>query len=87
MTEIKKIYDKNLEMKFSIKVKADELNKAIELEAEKQQKTLKVDGFRKGKVPLDFIKNKYSAVLMSDAAENIVNEYQHGSSDHSPEYC
>lgn len=74
MTEIKKIYDKNLEMKFSIEVKADELNKAIELEAEKQQKTLKVDGFRKGKVPLDFIKNKYSAVLMSDAAENIVND-------------
>lgn len=74
MTEIKKIIDKNLEKKFSIKVSADELNKAIDAEAEKQKDKIKIDGFRKGKVPVDFIKSKYSAVLLSDAGESIVEK-------------
>ncbi len=74
MTEIKKIFDKGLERKFSVKVKSSELDKAIEEQGLKQQKTLKVDGFRKGKVPLDFIKNKYSALLLSESAESLVEE-------------
>ncbi|MDD2840086.1 MAG: trigger factor [Rickettsiales bacterium] len=74
MTEIKKIFDKGLEKKFSIKIKSVELDKAIEEQGLKQQKTLKVDGFRKGKVPLDFIKNKYSALLLSETAEGLVDK-------------
>ena len=72
MTDIKKIIDKNLEKKFAVKISSDELNKAIDAEAEKQKDKIKIDGFRKGKVPVEFIKNKYSAVLLSDAAENLV---------------
>ena len=55
MTEVKKIFDKGLEKKFSIKVKSSELDNTIEKQSLKQQETLKVDGFRKGKVPLDLI--------------------------------
>lgn len=74
MTEVKKIFDKGLERKFSVKVKSSEVDKSIEKQSLKQQETLKVDGFRKGKVPLDFIKNKYSALLLSESAEDLVNE-------------
>lgn len=74
MTEIKKIFDKNLEKKFSVKISADELKKEIDQEAAKQQGKLKVDGFRKGKIPLDFIKDKYSALLLSESAEEIVEK-------------
>lgn len=72
MTNIKKVFDKDLELKFEISVSVDELKQEIEKEAEKQQKTLKIDGFRKGKVPLSVIKNKYSALILSESAENLV---------------
>lgn len=74
MTEVKKVLDKNLEKKFDVKVSADEMNKEVDKEAVKQQGKIKIDGFRKGKVPVDFIKNKYSAILLSDAAETIVEK-------------
>jgi trigger factor len=73
MTEIKKIFDKGLERKFNVNVKADELNNAVNEQSLKQQETLKIDGFRKGKVPLEFIKNKYSALLLSESVEKIVD--------------
>lgn len=72
MTNIKKVSDKDLELKFEISVSVDELKQEMEKEAEKQQKTLKIDGFRKGKVPLSVIKNKYSALILSESAENLV---------------
>lgn len=74
MTEIKKVVDKNLEKKFEIKISNEDMQKQIDAEATKQQGKLKIDGFRKGKVPLEFIKNKYSAILLSDAAETIVEK-------------
>lgn len=74
MTEVKKLFDKDLEKKFSIKIKSSELEKAIEEQSLEQQKTLKVDGFRQGKVPVEFIKNKYSALLLSESAEKLVEE-------------
>ena len=74
MTEVKKVLDKNLEKKFEVKVSADEMNKEIDKEAVKQQGKIKIDGFRKGKVPVEFIKSKYSAMLLSDAAEDIVEK-------------
>ena len=74
MTNIKKISDKNLELEFEITVPLDEFNQEINKELEKQQKTLKIDGFRKGKVPLNVIKNKYSALILSETAENLVEK-------------
>lgn len=74
MTNIKKISDKNLELEFEITVPLDEFNQEIDKELEKQQKTLKIDGFRKGKVPLNVIKNKYSALILSETAENLVEK-------------
>ena len=75
MTEIKKVFDKNLEKKFTVTVKASELVSEMDKEAQNQQQKLKVDGFRKGKVPLDFIKNKYSALLLSETAERLVEKH------------
>ena len=72
MTEIKKILDKKLDVKYSVKIQASELQEEINNQAQKQQKTLKMDGFRKGKVPTDVIKNKYSAVLLTDSAEKLI---------------
>ncbi|HSQ97965.1 MAG TPA: trigger factor [Rickettsiales bacterium] len=74
MTEVKKVFDKELEKKFNIKIKSSELEKAIDEQSLEQQKKLKVDGFRKGKVPVEFIKNKYSALLLSESAEKLVEE-------------
>ena len=74
MPDIKKIYDKNLELKYEIKVSSNELDEKINQEAEKEKDKIKIDGFRKGKVPLDIIKNKFSATLLNDVAQNLVEE-------------
>ena len=74
MSEIKKTFDKKLELKYTIKVPVVELNQNINKEAEKQKDKVKLDGFRKGKVPIDFIKNKFSATLLNEVAQNLVEE-------------
>ena len=74
MSDIKKIYDKNLELKYSVKIPTNEMDEKINQEAEKEKDKIKIDGFRKGKVPLDIIKNKFSATLLNDVAQNLVEE-------------
>ena len=74
MSDIKKIYDKNLELKYSVKIPTKEMDEKINQEAKKEKDKIKIDCFRKGKVPLDIIKNKFSATLLNDVAQNLVEE-------------
>jgi trigger factor len=74
MVEIKKINDEKLNKKFNVKVLKDDFNKEFENKVLDVQKTIKIDGFRKGKVPVDFIKNKYSASVLSETAESITEK-------------
>ncbi|MFT6077707.1 MAG: trigger factor, partial [Rickettsiales bacterium] len=41
---------------------------------EKARKTYKLDGFRKGQVPANVIKQKYEASIMAEESEKIINE-------------
>jgi trigger factor len=73
MSSIKKI--KNDELSKSFKVVVDNKdflteynNKVLNI-----QKDIKLDGFRKGKVPEKIIKEKYSGTILSETAELIIN--------------
>jgi len=61
----KKIDSANAEIEATILI--DEVNKNIEKIAKELSKTAKVQGFRKGKVPMEIVKKQYGQKLLEDA--------------------
>ena len=58
-----------------IKIEGDSWKKALDKAFAEKQKTVKVDGFRKGKVPRSIFEKKFGKEsLFLDAADSVVNE-------------
>jgi trigger factor len=64
----------SLEKKFKIKIPYSEVEKKIEENYIELSKTLKIAGFRPGKVPLSFVKSKYEKEVRSKVTEKIIQE-------------
>ena len=64
----------SLEKNFKIKIPYSEVEKKIEENYIELSKTLKIPGFRPGKVPLSFVKNKYEKEIKSKVTEKIIQE-------------
>lgn len=74
MTNVKLISDEKLKKKYEVSVPFIDIEKLVEKKAEEKQKTVKLDGFRPGKVPLETVKSKFSAALIAECAEDVVDE-------------
>lgn len=59
-------------VKFRVELGADEITPHLEKAYRKAQKTAQIDGFRKGKVPMTVIQQKFGPSIKADAAEEIV---------------
>lgn len=70
--EIKKISDVREEI--SIKLTKDEMQKFYDQAYEKARKDIALPGFRKGKVPLNLIKQRFGKEIEESANEEAVNE-------------
>lgn len=70
--EIKKINECERTLEFSIP--ATEVSKKIEFLYSQYQTSAKLDGFRKGKVPMNIIKAKYSATIQEEAINECIRE-------------
>ncbi len=70
--------------KLTIKVSAEELEKALDSAYQKQKKQISVPGFRKGKVPRAMIEKMYGAgVFYEDAANILMQQTYAGAVDES----
>jgi len=57
----------------SVKIEGDSWEKAVDKVFKEKQKTVKVDGFRKGKVPREIFEKKYGKEsLFLDAADAVL---------------
>lgn len=61
--------------KASGKIAIETINKHIETLASKYAKTMKLDGFRKGKVPVRIVKERYKDSLLEESRQQSINEF------------
>ncbi|MFT6332006.1 MAG: trigger factor [Lentimonas sp.] len=66
--------DKKLKKVFQVTVPYGLIEKRIDKIIADVQKNYKLDGFRKGHVPVDTIKQKYENSIMAEESEKIINE-------------
>lgn len=58
--------------RITLTIKADDIAKAMQSELVKTAKTVRIDGFRKGKVPLKIIAQRYSGHIQSEALSGLM---------------
>ena len=70
----KNLKKSELQKSFKIKVSYSIVQKNMDLEFENLSKSLKVPGFRPGKVPISFVKNKYFKEVINRVSEKLIQE-------------
>ena len=65
---------KELKKKFTIKIPFSEVEKKMEENFTELSKTLKLPGFRPGKIPISFVKNKYQNEVKTKVTEKLIQE-------------
>ena len=63
-----------LKKKFKIKIAFSEVNKKMEEGFLDLSKTLKLPGFRPGKIPISFVKNKYAKEVKTKVTEKLIQQ-------------
>lgn len=70
---VKVLKDEDLEKHFRVVIAAKDLEKSIANEIQEIAPTIKMQGFRPGKVPVSFVKKKYGASIRSDVINKEVS--------------
>jgi len=71
---VKVLKEDGLNREFEITLPAAEIDQRIDARLKDVGKTLRIDGFRPGKVPLPLLKKKYGRAVMGEVLEIAVNE-------------
>lgn len=61
--------------RLSITIKADDIQKALDKELVNTAKKVRIDGFRKGKVPLKVVEQRYGASILQDALSDLMQRH------------
>jgi len=62
-----------LERRLSVTVPVEEIDSAVQKKLQELTKTIKLPGFRHGKVPLQLVKQRYESSARAEVVENTVN--------------
>lgn len=72
--QVKQLKQDGLLHELEITIHADEIDNRINIRLQEVSKTIRLPGFRPGKVPLPLLKKKYGRAIMGDILESTVNE-------------
>ncbi len=72
--QITELKNEGLEREFKVVVPSKDMETKINEELMKLGKTVKVSGFRQGKVPLEVLRQKYISNVVPDVVRNVLNE-------------
>ncbi len=68
--KFKKIIKDKLKRKYEFTLKASDLNKEVDSQLQKEQPSIQMKGFRKGKVPISLLKKMHGEALLSEAMKS-----------------
>lgn len=72
--QAKEIKKENLNVQYEVIVTAADIDRHVDTRLQEVGKTVKIAGFRPGKVPLDILKKRYGKAVMGEVLEMAVNE-------------
>ena len=72
--QAKEIKKENLNVQYEVTVTAADIERHVDSRLQEVGKTVKIAGFRPGKVPLDILKKRYGKAVMGEVLEMAVNE-------------
>ncbi len=65
----------SLTKEFNVVIKRKEIDESFDLAAEKYSSEMKLDGFRKGRIPVDVVKSKYHEIIIDEVINKLIEEY------------
>ncbi len=72
--QVKEIKSEGLSREMEVTVPANDIEKHVEARLIEVGKTVKMQGFRPGKVPMDILEKKYGRAVMGEVLETAVND-------------
>ena len=72
--KVENVVEKDLKREYNVVVPANDIDEKINTKLQSISKTVKVPGFRPGKVPLNIVKNKYGKDVMGEVLQDVVAE-------------
>lgn len=72
--QVKELKKENLNVQYEVTVTAQDIDRHVDDRLKEVGKTVKMAGFRPGKVPLDILKKRYGKSVMGEVLEMAVNE-------------
>jgi trigger factor len=63
-----------LERRLKIAVPATQVEQTVNKKINQTARTIKIDGFRVGKVPVDVVKKRYGASIRAEALDDIIRD-------------
>ena len=74
MTKIEEIKNKGLDIEWNMTIPANKINGILDKKYQELSQTIKIPGFRPGKVPIAIIKKRYSKSVMSEILDKLIND-------------
>lgn len=72
--QVKEVKNEGLKRQFEIVLPAKDINKRVDERISELSKTIKIPGFRPGKVPLSVVKKKYGKEVMGQVLEKAISD-------------
>ena len=70
--QIEELEKKDLEIKYKVTISKEDLAKKLNEKAQELSKTVKLDGFRVGKVPLPVIQSRYKHAIQTETVDSFM---------------
>ncbi len=64
-----------MSQEFRIQIPRKEIEEKFEQAVKKYSSEMKIDGFRKGKIPLEVVKSKYRDLIMDEIVNKVIEDY------------
>ncbi len=74
MTKIEEIKNKGLDIEWNMTIPASKINVILDKKYKELSQSIKIPGFRPGKVPITIIKKRYSKSIMTEILDNLIND-------------